>query len=379
MFTNLSKTTLLEHQIMIRSQRVGAILERMPTFLKSLSTNPKTAGCISNYEKNLKKSIIIEQDNMSEAIEWIQDKISKLKESPFANYFLCVRSIKRLEEGLHKIQKDSSIFHLDIILINFKYAVSLFASFGRDSILDTWVKMELENCPSHWQYEDEESRPNQPFPPLYVKSLKIHYPQCINDILLKKSKGEIIKWKDRQEVDSTIMYSFLKMLSKYSDFKSGVKPLLINPTIEEKEILCVQGEVGAYLDQFLSNDLDEHPLTRDQIIDFVEIFLRMLELEINKKTQNLKTNKTPSNDPRVKDKITVIDWMKNKWKADKDITHASMAFRAITAISNRQIALSKEYERSTLEKWAKDADPCTKLDKLRRPKGKNIKKRGTQI
>jgi hypothetical protein len=75
--------------------------------------------------------------------------------------------------------------------------------------------------------------------------------------------------------------NFLKILSQYEASKKlSEPPFLRANTVLEAEKLCIEGEIRPYLRQFSSTNSEDHPLSRNQLLNLIDTFLNMLDINI---------------------------------------------------------------------------------------------------
>ena len=82
MFKNLPDTLLIERSMMHRMKTSGAILQYLPLFLQTLARSKESAPSLEGFEADLKRQEKVQRQEMVKSIEWITEKIDKLKISP---------------------------------------------------------------------------------------------------------------------------------------------------------------------------------------------------------------------------------------------------------------------------------------------------------
>jgi hypothetical protein len=174
--------------------------------------------------------------------------------------------------------------------------------------------------------------------------------------------------------------NFLKILSQYEASKKlSEPPFLRANTVLEAEKLCIEGEILPYLRQFSSTSSEDHPLSRSQLLNLIDTFLNMLDINITQAIAKRKEAKQsiqaagPNFDVRVRDKEIAVKWMKKEWAQDNQLSQDTIVDRLVLAILQNRIELEKDYKRSTFEKWVDEADPLPKAEREYRPKTKNLK------
>lgn len=411
MFKKLPEIITNEWRIIRNADSLGGILKCLPSLLKTLENNSTTSFYISALDKICQRSEKELHRNYSESIQWVKDKIEALKKSRFGKHSLVEHTIVRAEEWLNNSHGLPPSLHLDTLLTLLTYAVSPIVAFGSDPVLEDWVKIKyIETKPketipksqtnsqgiskiayknklqladligygvAHWEIvlikghsKNDEIRIERL---MYGTVQEVIYPPCVHFVLEKKSLVGLKKWKELRDSDESILYEFLKVLSKYGDYGSELLPNFLQPrNVIETEQLCIQGKIGPYLSRFASLDSAQSPLTREQVLNLIDSFLLRVENKIIQRSVTLTSSKIKAkNDPRVKDKEKAIHWLKEEWNKNKKIGRETMIDRLTKAVSDNLVGLSVIYERSTYKKWAKSADPASLEEKLRRPKAKN--------
>lgn len=418
MFKHLPERILIERSILHRAELSGAILQYLPHFLDTLSNTKETASYISVLEADLKKSEKILSQNMSEAIEWVKDKIDKLKTSPFAKHSSVEHCIERVGKALHNSENLSPAIHLEQILSNLIFAVSPVAAFGNDPLFEGWAEIgftkidpkerapkfpkktngyksistkerwELANHFGHgvdqWQVtsliKTEKNGQND-----IIQLVSLHYgifenfnfPSCIDFIFSWRGSIGLQKWREKRDSDPAILLGFLKILSQYTLCKSTSAPIFLRPkTVQEAEVLCIQGEIRPYLHRFSSTNPEDHPLSHAQLLNLIDTFLSMVEVQITQQSTRLQLTNIPvqKKDIRVQDKKIAEEWMRNEWLKDYQVAQETIVDRLMRAIIDDKVDLRKEYERSTFVTWARNVDPLPKTERVYRLKTKNVKK-----
>lgn len=409
MFKYLPEGIRIERSIIHRAELPGAILQCLPQLLNTLANTKETAFYISTLEADLKKAEKALKQNMSEAIEWVQDKIDKLKTSPFAKHSSVEHCIERAETALHNNDNLSPAIHLELILTNLQLAVSPVAAFGDDPLFEGWVEIGMakieakkihEQLPiskeNRWELADHFGHGVWKVTPLiknkkdgntdiiqfvnvqYGTLEKFIFPSCIDFICSWQGSKGLQKWREKRDSDPVTLLGFLKILSQYSYCKSAKEPQFLRPkNIQETEVLCIQGEIRPYLRQFSSINPEDHPLSHTQLLNLIDTFLNMVEVQINQQSSKLQlvTALIPKNDLRVQDKKIAVEWMKNEWLKDTEVGQDTMVDRLMLAILDGKIELAKDYERTTFQRWVNFADPLPESERRRRQKTKNLKNR----
>jgi hypothetical protein len=425
MLKHIPETILTEHNIMHQMASTGAILQYLPHFFHLLANTKGTAFPVSLLEADLKRTEKVLKKNMSEAKEWVMERIDKLRSSPFAKHPLVTPSIERAESSLHFQDNQPPGIFLDRILSNLQLAVTSVASFGNDPLFDGWAEIgtakkdpnkkaphfpkqikgifpienrwELADHFGHgvdcWQVTPitiEKSgkkvggKPyiNQHIKLLYGHIVKLIFPSCIESIFTWKGSNGLQKWREKRDSDLPTLFGFLKVLSNYGSHQSIKESPFMRPkTIQEAEELCIQGEIRPYLHQFSLLNPEEHPLSQTQLLNLIDAFLNMLEvqiIQINAKRTKAKTiasPRAPSKDPRKRDKIKAVEWMKNEWAKDENTCQDAIVDRLKIAISNGELVLEGKYVTSTFETWVDEADPLPIAQRRVRDRTKNVKHR----
>lgn len=141
MFKNLPDTLLIERSMMHRMETSGAILQYLPQFLQTLARTKESAPSLEGFETDLKRQEKVQRQEMAKSIEWITEKIDKLKTSPFATYPVVEHSIARAEQSLASKDQLSPAILLHSIIVNLQFAVSAVAAFGNDPLFEGWVEI----------------------------------------------------------------------------------------------------------------------------------------------------------------------------------------------------------------------------------------------
>jgi len=125
--------------------------------------------------------------------------------------------------------------------------------------------------------------------------------------------------------------------------------------------------------------LEDHPLSRSQLLNLIDTFLNMLDINITRTIAKRKEAKqsiqaaVPNFDVRVRDKEIAVEWMRREWAQDDKLSQDTIIDRLVLALLQNRIELEKDYKRSTFEKWVDEADPLPKAERGYRPKTKNLK------
>jgi len=352
---------------------------------------------------------------MVKSIEWIVEKIDKLKLSPYAKHPLVEHTIERAVQSLTSKDQLSPAILLHGIIVNLQFAVSGVAAFGNDPLFEGWVEIgiakkdlkgivpkfptsskglipiknrwELAEQVGHgvdcWQVTPITTGPNgkQSTAPtvhlLYGHFEKFIFPSSV-DAVFALSK-DLQGWKEKRNTDPTTLLNFLKILSQYEASKSlSEPPFLRAKTVLEAEKLCIEGEIRPYLRQFSSTNSEDHPLSRSQLLNLIDTFLNMPEINITHTIAKRKEAKQsiptgPNFDVRVRDKEIVVELMRREWAQDNRLSQDTISDRLVLAVLQNRIELEEDYKRSTFEKWVDEADPLPKAERVYRPKTKNLK------
>ena len=302
------------------------------------------------------------------------------------------------------------------IIVNLQFAVSAVAAFGNDPLFEGWVEIgiakidpkgiapkfpknskglipvenrwELAEQIGHgvdcWQVSPLSIGPNgkQSTPPavylLYGCFEKFIFPSSVDSVFALSK--DIREWREKRNTDPATLLNFLKILSQYEASKKlSEPPFLRANTVLEAEKLCIEGEIRPYLRQFSSTNSEDHPLSRSQLLNLIDTFLNMLDINITQTIAKRKEAKQsiqaagPNFDVRVRDKEIAVEWMKKEWAQDNKLSQDTIIDRLVLAILQNRIELEKDYKRSTFEKWVDEADPLPKAEREYRPKTKNLK------
>ncbi len=415
MFKNLPDTLLIERSMMHRMESPGAILQYLPQFLQTLARTKETAPSLEGLEADLKRQEKVQRQEMAKAIEWIAEKIGILKTSPFATHPLVQNNIARAEQSINSKDQLSPAILLHSIIVNLQFAVSAVAAFGNDPLFEGWVvigiakrdlkemvpkfpknakglipiknRWELAEQVGHgvdcWQVSPLSIGPNgkQSTPPavylLYGCFEKFIFPSSVDSVFALSK--DIREWREKRNTDPATLLNFLKILSQYEASKKlSEPPFLRANTVLEAEKLCIEGEIRPYLRQFSSTNSEDHPLSRSQLLNLIDTFLNMLEINIAHTIAKRKEAKQsipagPNFDVRVRDKEIAVEWMRREWAQDNKLSQDTIIDRLVLAVLQNRIELEEDYKRSTFEKWVDEADPLPRAERVYRPKTKNLK------
>lgn len=417
MFKNLPDTLLIERSMMHRMETSGAILQYLPQFLQTLARTKESAPSLEGFEADLKRQEKVQRQEMVKSIEWIEEKIDKLKTSPFATHPVVEHSIARAEQSLTSKDQLSPAILLHGIIVNLQFAVSAVAAFGNDPLFEGWVEIGIAKIDpkgiapkfpknskglipveNRWDLAEQighgvdcwqvippvTTSPNgkQSTPPtvylLFGNFEKFIFPSSVDSVFALSK--DIRAWREKRNMDPATLLNFLKILSQYEVSKKLAEPpfLRVN-TVLEAEKLCIEGEIRPYLRQFSSINLEDHPLSRSQLLNLIDTFLNMLDINITQTIAKRKEAKqsiqavSPNFDVRVRDKEIAVEWMKKEWTQDNKLSQDTIIDRLVLALLQNRIELEKDYKRSTFEKWVDEADPLPKAERGYRPKTKNLK------
>lgn len=416
MYKNLPDTVLVERSMMHRMETTGAILQYLPQFLQTLAHTKETAPLVESLEADLKRQEKIQRQEMAKSIEWITEKIDKLKTSPFATHPVVEHTIERAERSKNSEDNLPPVILLNSIIVNLQFAVSAVAAFGNDPLFEGWVEIgiakidpkgiapkfsknskglipvenrwELAEQIGHgvdcWQVSPLSIGPNgkQSTPPavylLYGCFEKFIFPSSVDSVFALSK--DIREWREKRNTDPATLLSFLKILSQYEASKKLSKPPFLRAnTVLEAEKLCIEGEIRPYLRQFSSGNSEDHPLSRSQLLNLIDTFLNMIDINITHAIAKRKEAKQsiqaagPNFDVRVRDKEVAVEWMKKEWAKDNKLSQDTIVDRLVLAVLQNRIELEEDYKRSTFEKWVNEADPLPKAERVYRPKTKNLK------
>lgn len=416
MYKNLPDILLIERSMMHRMETSGAILQYLPQFLQTLARTKESAPSLEGFETDLKRQEKVQRQEMAKSIEWITEKIDKLKTSPFATHPVVEHSIARAEQSLASKDQSSPAILLHDIIVNLQFAVSAVAAFGNDPLFEGWAEIgiakidpngrapkfpknskglipvenrwELAEQIGHgvdcWQVSPLSIGPNgkQSTPPavylLYGCFEKFIFPSSVDSVFALSK--DIREWREKRNTDPATLLNFLKILSQYEASKKLLEPPFLRAkTVLEAEKLCIKGEIRPYLRQFSLTNSEDHPLSRSQLLNLIDTFLNMLDINITQAIAKRKEAKQsiqaagPNFDVRVRDKEIAVKWMKKEWAQDNQLSQDTIVDRLVLAILQNRIELEKDYKRSTFEKWVDEADPLPKAEREYRPKTKNLK------
>lgn len=416
MFKNLPDTLLIERSMMHRMETSGAVLQYLPQFLQTLARTKESAPSLEGFEADLKRQEKVQRQEMAKSIEWITEKIDKLKMSPYAKHPLVEHTIERAERSKDSKDNLPPAILLSSIIVNLQFAVSAVAAFGNDPLFEGWVELGIAKIdpkgiapkfPKNskglipvenrwglaeqighgvdcWQVSPLSIGPNgkQSTPPavylLYGCFEKFIFPSSVDSVFALSK--DIREWREKRNTDPATLLSFLKILSQYEASKKLSKPLFLRAkTVLEAEKLCIEGEIRPYLRQFSSTNSEDHPLSRSQLLNLIDTFLNMLDINITRTIAKRKEAKqsiqaaAPNFDVRVRDKEIAVEWMRKEWAQDDRLSQDTIIDRLVLAILQNRIELEKDYKRSTFEKWVDEADPLPKAEREYRPKTKNRK------
>ncbi|MCE5294730.1 MAG: hypothetical protein LLF94_08985 [Chlamydiales bacterium] len=373
MAKKLPESIMLERDIMHSAESSGGILKRLPQILDTLFKDTKTASSIAEFEKKLKKAEKEQDQNMTKALEWVKEKIVKLRTAIFAQDPSIKHAIERLENALQNTNNLPPAIYLDLILANLQQTVSNLATLENDTFFEGWAKTRRLPVP----HNSDDINVTISTTGLHCGILeKLIFPDCIAHMLSRKGPEGLQRLKADRESDPAALLGFLKILSHYALYESTVKSSGLKiRCAQDAEELCLQGDHGPYLHQFSSKNPKDHPLSRKQILRHVDTFLNMVEVQITQKSDKppTKVNATPKKDSRLSDKKIAVEWMKIEWLNDKETCRDLIVGELIRVIDNGDVKLSRKYERSTYNNWARDADPHPIDKRLRRAKSKNLK------
>jgi len=226
-----------------------------------------------------------------------------------------------------------------------------------------------------WQVSPLSIGPNgkQSTPPavylLYDCFEKFIFPSSVDSVFgLSK---DIREWREKRNTDPATLLNFLKILSQYEASKKLPEPppFLRANTVLEAEKLCIEGEILPYLRKFCSSNSEDHPLSRSQLLNLIDTFLNMLDINITHTIAKRKEAKQsiptgPNFDVRVRDKEIAVEWMKKEWAQDNKLSQDTIVDRLILAVLQNRIELEEDYKRSTFEKWVDEADPLPKAERV---------------
>lgn len=416
MFKLIPETVLTERQILHRMESTESILKYLPNFLYSLANTKGTSFPISLLEADLKRADKALFENIVKAKKWVRENIDKLKSSTFAKHPLVAPSIAEAESSLDSESNGFPEFFLNHTLFRLELAVTALAAFGNDSLFEEWVVIgearieSSEMAPrfpknaqglipikNRWELANhfgqgvdcwrivkipgkgQDGKPYTPYVTMvYGIFLEFIYPPFFKSLFIWKDPNRRKKWREKRESDVVTLFKFLKNLSNYESRESLKDSLFWIPkTIEETEEFFIQGEVKSYLQKLSSPNCDDQPISRTQLLNLIDTFLNMVETRINQHSFKLQQAKSPipKNDSRQKDRNIALEWLKTEWIKNTGIDHGTMVDRLMRTIFNGKIQLTRDYERSTYEKWVKRADILPLSEKLRRSKTKNVKNR----
>jgi hypothetical protein len=127
--------------MMHRMETTGAILQYLPQFLQTLARTKETAPLVESLEADLKRQEKIQRQEMAKSIEWITEKIDKLKTSPFSTHPVVEHTIERAERSKNSEDNLPPVILLNSIIVNLQFAVSAVAAFGNDPLFEGWVEI----------------------------------------------------------------------------------------------------------------------------------------------------------------------------------------------------------------------------------------------
>lgn len=373
MFKKLPERILGEWTIIRNAENPESILRRLPDFLKALSHEKKTRPSIAAFEKKLEKAEKEQDQNMAKAIQWVKEKIAKLRTSSYLKQPSIELAIERAEHALQNTENLPSPIHLGLILANLRQAVSNLAAFESDAFFEGWAKTRMPTRQRNPNSNNDNCRTTGLQDGVLEELL---LPEFIEHMLSRNGSEGLQRWKSHRESDPATLLGYLKTLSKYSLCESTSEPKYLRARCaQDAEKLCLQGEPRPYLRQYSSDDPKDHPRSREQLLCLIDTFLNMVEGQISQQSDKSlpKINTVQKNDPRVSDKKIAVEWMKSEWSKDAETCQEMIVDRLIRAISNREVKLTRDYKRSTYINWTRNADPLSIAAKLKRQKSKNKK------
>lgn len=213
---------------------------------------------------------------------------------------------------------------------------------------------------------------------------KCLYPSFVNNAIKNTTREAKKEFEELVKNDSPTLFRHLHVLSQYATFKPLSLPLpkeKIPTNWLESEAINYQALVGYYLSGFRSENQENHPYTLHELLKQIEVFLLMVETEIN-----LPQNVVPVSD--ISRKI-IVPIRKDKYNPDEfivknfiiairsknpNLSRDSLVDKIVLAVVQEKIVLQRDYKPSTYKKWDRDVDPIKDMKKkLSRPKAKNRK------
>ena len=263
---NLRDTISPEYSLVKISDTMGGSLTHLDSLFAKIRRQPHINCIIASAEAELGEEDLISFEHLEKTVTWFHEKIRIL---------------------LSHVNWEPDSFQMTEVsaLLNF-HALSLSASGYVGSLLFQLrhlyleVSKEKKHPPLFEGWIRTETKYGWPvfdWPDYVDKSLNSFDPE-----------QQVYQWKERADTSLPCLLRFLKILSLYPTFVPLTLPA--HPTLAtlprnllELEQKQYQAFVGYYLSLFREPDINQHPLSKDDLIRLVDRFLYMLEqkLELN--------------------------------------------------------------------------------------------------
>lgn len=263
---NLRDTISPEYSLIKISGTMGGSLTHLDSLFAKIRRQPHINCIIASAETELAEEDRISFEHLEKTVTWFHEKIRILL------------SHVNWEPDSFQMAEVSALLNFHALSLNANGYVGSLLFQLRHLYLE--VTKEEKNRPLLEGWIRTETRYGWPvfdWPDYIDKSLNSLEP-----------KQQIYQWKERADSSLPCLLRFLKILSLYPTFVPLTLP--VSPTIDtlprnllELEQNQYQAFVGYYLSLFRESDINQHPLSKDDLIRLIDRFLYMVEqkLELN--------------------------------------------------------------------------------------------------
>lgn len=255
-----------EFNLIKTSDTMGGALTHLDSLFAKVQRLPHIDCVIASSEAELAEEDRISLEHLEKSVAWFHEKIRIL---------------------LPHVEWEPDSFAMAVVnsLLNF-HALSLSGNGYVGSLL-----FELKHLYSEVAREEK----NRPLFNGWMRTEKKHdfsvevfdWPDYVDKSLNSlEPEQQIHQWKEKADTSLPCLLRFLKILSLYPTFVPLTLP--VHPTLDtlprnllELEQKQYQAFVGNYLSLFKSFDINQHPLSKDDLIRLIDRFLYMLEQKLD--------------------------------------------------------------------------------------------------
>lgn len=328
-----------QRKILCTAELPSAKCIHLGELFRLLSKDRTFSSIMQELDEAIEKMNQTGHEQTAKSVEWIRDKFDRLKKSKWKNHPIVAHKFRLAETIIfckdvpNDVKKDNnklSEYHHQAVqlmksstyplygfigpALNALDSVALLiAEFGEKEIFNDWGELvEVENrtnlnyilpgvtaseakkmsfsdfCKEsgygfiNFQIENLEINGQDPI--VYFQQyrlVRLILPSCIESCLSGFLKESLSRWVEARDTDNVQLYQFLKILSKYQEYKD-FKCQIAN-SWEEHELQAVGLSLKEFFRTFSSLDPRQYPIAPGKINQLVDLFLNMALLALGVK------------------------------------------------------------------------------------------------